>query len=187
MNALNVAVFIILIAIVVHKHSNVVVYGANIPNSIRSYNNNYKNLNAKAMEDALEHVGISPQVSSSLINGNSNSSDNWGGNMGPSTSKGARVSSKQLFNGLACLLVTSLCLLLLELRQPGIAHRTAKRLYHNTFVATTTVSLNETPVAQSNYSPVPAPFLVPPKARFNSRDYASPTSEPTVLIGIHFS
>ena len=121
------------------------------------------------------------------VNGNSNSSDNWGGNMGPSTSKGARVSSKQLFNGLACLLVTSLCLLLLELRQPGIAHRTAKRLYHNTFVATTTVSLNETPVAQSNYSPVPAPFLVPPKARFNSRDYASPTSEPTVLIGIHFS
>jgi len=52
----------------VHKHSNVVVYGVNIPNSIRSYNNNYKNLNAKAMEDALEHVGISPQVSSSLIN-----------------------------------------------------------------------------------------------------------------------
>lgn len=76
MNALNVAVFIILIAIVVHKHSNVVVYGANIPNSIRSYNNNYKNLNAKAMEDALEHVGISPQVSASLINGNSNSNNN---------------------------------------------------------------------------------------------------------------
>ena len=28
------------------------------------------------MEDALEHVGISPQVSSSLINGNSNSNNN---------------------------------------------------------------------------------------------------------------
>ena len=25
------------------------------------------------------------------VNGNSNSSDNWGGNMGPSTSKGARA------------------------------------------------------------------------------------------------
>ena len=62
MKALNLSVFIILIAIVVHKQSNV-VYGANIPNSIRSHNKNHKNINVKAMEDALEHVGISPQVS----------------------------------------------------------------------------------------------------------------------------
>ena len=149
-----------------------------------NYDDNEANWETPLMRS---HVPANDYGFNGNSNGNSNSSDNWGGNMGPSTSKGARVSSKRLFNGLACLLVTSLCLLLLELRQPGIAHRTAKRLYHNTFVATTTVSLNETPVAQSNYSPVPAPFLVPPKARFNSRDYASPTSEPTVLIGIHFS
>lgn len=114
---------------------------------------------------------------------NNLSGNSRGSNRRPTKNNSALVSSKQVFNGLACLLVASLCFLLLELRQPGVAHRTAKRMYNNMFLSAAPISLHETPVISSNYSPVPAPFLKAPKAQFVSGEYVSPTSEPTVLIG----
>ena len=124
-------------------------------------------------DNPVDTYGVSNNLS-----GNSRGSDRR-----PTKNNSALVSSKQVFNGLACLLVASLCFLLLELRQPGVAHRTAKRMYNNMFLSAAPISLHETPDISSNYSPVPAPFLKAPKAQFVSGEYVSPTSEPTVLIG----
>lgn len=97
---------------------------------------------------------------------------------------GNLISSKQIFNGLACLLVASLCLLLVELRQPGVAHRAAKSIYNKLFYSSSSssISTNAGHYPHGNYSPVPAPFLTPPRLAADG-DYNAPTSEPTILIG----
>ena len=116
---------------------------------------------------------------------NNKDRNNRGSNDRQGKNNVALVSSKQVFNGLACLLVASLCILLLELRQPGVAHRTVKRMYNIMFLSAAQMSLHETPVSGNHYSPIPAPFLKHPKARFSSGEHQIPTSEPTVLVGEH--
>merc|ERR1711998_480241 len=84
------------------------------------------------------------------------------------------VFPRQVFHGLAVMLVVSLGLLLIELRSPGIAQRTVRSLYGRHQQAS--VAVNN----KNYYSPVPAPFLANKQARFA---VVAPTSEPTVMTG----
>jgi len=85
------------------------------------------------------------------------------------------VFPRQVFHGLAVMLVVSLGLLLIELRSPGIAQRTVRSLYGRHQQAS--VAVNN----KNYYSPVPAPFLANKQARFAA--VVAPTSEPTVMTG----
>lgn len=93
------------------------------------------------------------------------------------TPKVSTVFPKQVFHGLASLLIISLCALLVELNSPGIASRITNRL---NFWANpqTTVSINTKTAASSYYHPVPSPFVAPKATNFVED---APTSEPTQL------
>jgi len=86
------------------------------------------------------------------------------------------IFPKQIFHGLAALLIVSLCLLLVELNSPGIASRMSGSFFGN---KPATVAIN----SKSYYSPVPAPFLTPKLSKFIE---IVPTSEPTVLTQMLF-
>jgi len=100
------------------------------------------------------------------------------------------IFPRQVFHGLATLLLVSMCLLLVELNSPGVASRISGALFHHS-PATVAIS------SKGYYSPVPAPFLTPKASRsvemtpeaevshtysredFMKLDVAAPSSEPT--------
>merc|ERR1711988_2053559 len=104
-----------------------------------------------------------------------NDTNRGAGNSRNSSSSNVLVFPRQVFHGLAVMLVVSLGLLLIELRSPGIAQRTVRSLYGRHQQAS--VAVNN----KNYYSPVPAPFLANKQARFAA--VVAPTSEPTVMTG----
>lgn len=86
------------------------------------------------------------------------------------------VFPRQLFHGLAALLVLSLGLLLVELRSPGIAQRTVRSFYGRRSQASIAVNSN------LYYSPIPAPFLANKQSKLAT--LVVPTSEPTLVTDI---
>lgn len=101
---------------------------------------------------------------------------------GGSSSSGIAIFPKRLFHGLAAMLVVSLCLLLVELKTPGIVNRYARSFYTRSNAASMAIS-NNGGSANSHYSPVPAPFLAHKQARFVE---IAPTSEPTIMNSAEF-
>ena len=92
------------------------------------------------------------------------------------------VFPKQLFHGLAGLLVCTLCVLLVELNSPGVATRVGNRL----FGSRASLTMNKRSSHRNYYSPVPSPFLAPKSARASMVDLQeiAPTSEPTVVTSM---
>lgn len=86
------------------------------------------------------------------------------------------IFPKQIFHGLASLLIISLCALLVELNSPGIASRISNRM-NFWKQAPTTIAVN-TKTANSYYHPVPSPFVAPKATSFLE---TGPTSEPTQM------
>ena len=92
------------------------------------------------------------------------------------------VFPKQLFHGLAGLLVCTLCILLVELNSPGVATRVGNKL----FGSKASLTMNTRSSHRNYYSPVPSPFLAPKSARASILDLQeiAPTSEPTVVTSM---
>ena len=92
------------------------------------------------------------------------------------------VFPKQLFHGLAGLLVFTLCILLVELNSPGVARHVVNKL----FGSKASLNVNTRSTHRNYYSPVPSPFLAPKSARASFVDLqaVSPTSEPTILTSM---
>jgi hypothetical protein len=86
------------------------------------------------------------------------------------------LNSSNLFQGLATLLILSLCVLLLELNSPGIAQKVGKSMHSYWAWIPDDASDNNKSNLRAN---VPAPFVY---AAHDSRFVAFvPTSEPTIL------
>ena len=126
----------------------------------------------------------SSSSSSSLYNNkrqqlqNNRSLDNSIGGSGSGST--AMVFPKQVFHGLAGLLVFTLCILLVELNSPGVATRIGNNLFGSK------ASLTMKSSRQNYYSPVPSPFIAPKSARVSmaSLQEIAPTSEPTVVTSM---
>ena len=92
------------------------------------------------------------------------------------------VFPKQVFHGLASLLIISLCALLVELNSPGIASRITNRLnfWKN---PQATVSIN-TKTASNYYHPVPSPFVAP-KVSFDRVIYCIAFQTSDIVLYVH--
>jgi len=87
---------------------------------------------------------------------------------------------KTILNGLAGLLVVSLCILLVELNNPGTASMVAGKVFGNQ------KSESQVGIIKSQMGgAVPAPFVVvaPQAKRMGGTGLNEPTSEPTVFLG----
>lgn len=128
-------------------------------------------LNEAHMRKALE--GTDASWDTLPLTRNNDNYRGAGNGKNTSSSTNAVVFPRQLFHGLAVLLVLSLGVLLVELRSPGIAQRTVRSFYGRQQQASVAVN------SKSYYSPVPAPFLANKQARFAA--LVVPTSEPTIM------
>merc|ERR1711998_683464 len=135
--------------------------------------NNMSGLDETQMRKALE--GTDASWDTLPLTRNNKDNRNGAGHDRSQNSGNMLVFPRQVFHGLAVMLVVSLGLLLIELRSPGIAQRTVRSLYGRHQQAS--VAVNN----KNYYSPVPAPFLANKKARFAA--VVAPTSEPTVMTG----
>jgi len=105
-------------------------------------------------------------------------------NLRPSESSSTKpmIFPKQIFHGLASLLIISLCALLVELNSPGIASRISNRMstlfWRDAQSSTVAISNKQAHVASSYYHPVPSPFITP---KATSLVETAPTSEPTQM------
>ena len=135
---------------------------------------------------SLPHHSAPSSSSSSLYNNkrqqlqNNRSLDDSIGGGGSGRGSTAMVFPKQVFHGLAGLLVFTLCILLVELNSPGVATRIGNNLFGSK------ASLTMKTSRQNYYSPVPSPFIAPKSARVSmaSLQEIAPTSEPTVVTSM---
>jgi len=87
------------------------------------------------------------------------------------------VFPKTILNGLAALLVISLCIVLVELNNPGTASMVAGKVFGSN-------SQTKVGIKQAVVSPVPAPFVAPKisaPSRVEMAGLTEPTSEPSVF------
>jgi len=90
------------------------------------------------------------------------------------------IFPKTILNGLAALLVVSLCIVLVELNNPGTASMVAGKVFGNQ------KSESQGAISKSQMGgAVPAPFVVvaPQAKRMGGTGLNEPTSEPTVFLG----
>merc|ERR1711998_172011 len=133
--------------------------------------NNMSGLDETQMRKALE--GTDASWDTLPLTRNNKDNRNGAGHDRSQNSGNMLVFPRQVFHGLAVMLVVSLGLLLVELRSPGIAQRTVRSLYGRHQQASVAVN------SKSCYSPVPAPFLANKQTRFAA--VVAPTSEPTIM------
>jgi len=96
------------------------------------------------------------------------------------------IFPKQIFHGLASLLIISLCALLVELNSPGIASRISNRMgtlfWRDAQISSVAINNKQAHTVSSYYHPVPSPFISP---KATSLVEKVPTSEPTHLTALY--